>query len=235
MAFGAHVVPILLQTGPVQGVFMRQVLVGIEMEPTLSALLLRAAVPGDAQRLIAAVGETDQVLLQGVHAEGVGDFVVLQGSVRSIGANHEFPIAAKEGGSDAGIAEGDVMEITEHTRFGGELHGLRMLGILPVPIFGRMAFRTALRADVTTIGGRNGRMVVRQRHGQGFHRFASGPRPADGHGQTAKQDERHQQQGYPTGKPSSKVSHGFFERLGKSFGPYFEAGSVLLILLTTNI
>ena len=59
------------------------------------------------------------------------------------------------------------MEITEHTRFGGGLHGLRMLGILPVPIFGRMAFRAALRADVTTIGGRDGRMVIRQRHGQG--------------------------------------------------------------------
>ena len=63
MTFGAHVIPVLLQAGPVEGVFMRQVLAGIEMKPALSALLLRPAVPGDAQRLIAAVRKTDQVLL----------------------------------------------------------------------------------------------------------------------------------------------------------------------------
>ena len=42
------------------------------------------------------------------------------------------------------------MEITEHTRFGGGLHGLRMLESFQCRYSGRMAFRAALRADVTT-------------------------------------------------------------------------------------
>ncbi len=75
---------------------MGEILVGIKVEPALAALLPGPAVPGDAQHLVAAVGETDQVLLQGMHAEGVGDFKVLEAALRPVGAYHEFPVAAEE-------------------------------------------------------------------------------------------------------------------------------------------
>src|SRR5262249_46071967 len=71
VALGAHEVPVLVQLGPMQNIVVLDLFVGIEMEPALSALLLGAAIPGDRQRLQAAVRQFDQVLLQGIDAEGV--------------------------------------------------------------------------------------------------------------------------------------------------------------------
>ena len=146
---------------------MGEILVGIEVEPALSALRLGSAVPGEAQRLIAAVGEADQVLLQGIHAEGVGDLKILQWPVRPVGAHQEFPVAPEEGGGNAGVGEGRVVKITEHGLSGGRLHGLGVLRTLPVPIFCSMAFGAALRADVAAVRWRDRRMAGRQRHGKG--------------------------------------------------------------------
>ena len=42
MTFGAHEVPVLVQLGPMQGVVMADILVGIEMEPALAAAILGA-------------------------------------------------------------------------------------------------------------------------------------------------------------------------------------------------
>ena len=64
MAVGAHVVPVLLNTGPVQRVIWRNVFVGILMKPALTACRLRSRVPGIGQRLQASPRELDQVLLQ---------------------------------------------------------------------------------------------------------------------------------------------------------------------------
>ena len=45
VAFGAHKVPILVELGPMQDIVVANVLVRIEMEPALSALFLRPAIP----------------------------------------------------------------------------------------------------------------------------------------------------------------------------------------------
>src|SRR5580693_3279847 len=50
MALCAHEIPILVQLGPVQSVVVLDILVRIEMEPMLAALVLRAAIPGERQR-----------------------------------------------------------------------------------------------------------------------------------------------------------------------------------------
>src|SRR6266853_6342294 len=64
MAIGALVIPGLVAAGPVQPIARRQFAVRIEVEPVLSALLFRATIPGDAERLITTPGKGNQVLLQ---------------------------------------------------------------------------------------------------------------------------------------------------------------------------
>ena len=85
MAVGAHVVPVLVRPRPVQRIGVRDPLVGVEMEPALPALRLRPRVPGDGQALHPPSGELDEVLLEGPVAEGVRDFVVVQGAVGTVG------------------------------------------------------------------------------------------------------------------------------------------------------
>ena len=66
------------------------------MKPALAAFALRAAVPDNRQRLVTPAGETrDQILLQRMDPEGVGDLVVGQLAVQAVGAHHE-PVAASE-------------------------------------------------------------------------------------------------------------------------------------------
>jgi hypothetical protein len=63
VALGAHEIPVLVELRPVQHVVVLDLLVRIEMEPALSALLLGAAIPGDRQRLEPAVRKFDEILL----------------------------------------------------------------------------------------------------------------------------------------------------------------------------
>jgi hypothetical protein len=47
--------------------------VGIEVEPWLTPGCGGVAIPGNAQGLLTTAGKSDQMLLQRVHAEGMGD------------------------------------------------------------------------------------------------------------------------------------------------------------------
>src|SRR5208282_6346724 len=69
VTFGAHEIPVLVELRPMQDVVMPHLLVGVEVEPALTALVLRAAVPGDRERLQTTVGKLNQVLLQRSDAE----------------------------------------------------------------------------------------------------------------------------------------------------------------------
>jgi hypothetical protein len=64
-ALGTFVVPSLVPPGPMQRVVGLELLTRVEMEPALAALLFRAAIPGDAERLIASHGKGDQILRSG--------------------------------------------------------------------------------------------------------------------------------------------------------------------------
>ena len=167
VALRAHVVPVLVQPGPMQDIGMADILAGIEVEPALAARRPRAAVPGDRQRLQPAVGELHQVLLQGIDAEGVFDLEGGEPSVRAIGLDQEFSILAEEAGSDAVIVEMRVAEVAEHGRIGGVVHGVPVLRRLPQPELGAMTIRTGRAADE---GGRAGRGV----RGKGAPRSAAG-------------------------------------------------------------
>ena len=63
MALRAHKIPILVQLGPVQNIVVLDLLVRVEMEPAVTSLLFRPAVPGDRKRLNASIWKLDQVLL----------------------------------------------------------------------------------------------------------------------------------------------------------------------------
>ena len=100
---------------------------GIEVEPALAALILGPRVPGDAQRLQAAVGKGDQILLQRIDAEGVADLELAGPAVRPVGGDVEFAVALEEARGDVALGEAGTIEVAEHGRGGGLLHGERML------------------------------------------------------------------------------------------------------------
>src|SRR5689334_3584902 len=105
MAVGAHIVPGLIPPRPMQPVARLELLIGIEVEPALAALILASAVPCDAERLVPAAGHGDQILLQRVYAEGVRNLIVVQSPVRTVGAHHELFARARECGRDAEMLE----------------------------------------------------------------------------------------------------------------------------------
>jgi hypothetical protein len=105
VAVGALVVPGLVAPGPVQSIAGLELLAGVKVEPPLAALLFRPAVPGDTERLQPSTRERDQILLQRIDAEGVGDRIVLQCAVRTVGADHVFVAVAEEGGFDPKMLE----------------------------------------------------------------------------------------------------------------------------------
>ncbi|MOA04097.1 hypothetical protein D3C78_1236320 [compost metagenome] len=96
VAIRAHEVPVLCRAGPVQRIGVADLLFRIEMEPALSALIRRPAVPGDGQGLQTAVRKLHQILLQGFDAEGVADAELGQLAVGAVGKDEEAPIATVE-------------------------------------------------------------------------------------------------------------------------------------------
>ena len=76
MAICTHEVPVEVEPGPVQLVPGLDVLLGVQVEPALSALRFVPAVPGDTECLHLAAGKLHQVLLQRMNPKGVGDGVV---------------------------------------------------------------------------------------------------------------------------------------------------------------
>ena len=91
MARRAHPVPVLRRVGPIQPVLRLYRLVRVEVIPALGL-----HVPGDGQALHPAAGKRDQVLLEGVPAEGVRDLEIPHPSFRALGVDEEFAVLAIE-------------------------------------------------------------------------------------------------------------------------------------------
>ncbi|MNO62954.1 hypothetical protein D3C76_536390 [compost metagenome] len=152
MAVGAHAVPVLVATGPVQRVVGGKSLPGVEREPALPALRLRPAVPGDGQRLQAPAGQVDEVLLQRVVAEGVANLEVRRLAVLTLeGDEKPLPLAEKPRGN-AGLVEAGIVEIAQHIGRRRIAHGPAVVGILPLQCLRGVATDTGLRCDIA-LGG----------------------------------------------------------------------------------
>ena len=151
MTFRTLVIPVLRRVRPVQHIAMIDLLARIQVEPPLAALLLRARIPGDAERLQSPIGEWNQILLQRLDTECVGHLEIRELAVRAIGANVVMAIAREEGGLDAIFHHARVVEISEHRGRRGGLHGERMVRMSPELGF----LRVAGCAFLTTHKGRS--------------------------------------------------------------------------------
>ena len=122
-----------------QDVVVADLFMRIEMEPALPALALRARIPSKRQCLDAPVGKLDEILLQGIEAEGVFHLEGGELAVRAVGLDHELVAIAEEARVHAEIVEARIVEIAEHRVRGGMRHGMRVLRPVPELRFPAMA------------------------------------------------------------------------------------------------
>ena len=130
-----------------QHVVVLDLFIGIEMKPALAALVLRPAVPGDRKRLYPAVRKFDQILLEGIDAEGVFHLEGRKLAVGAVGFDKELIVLPEEAGMDAVIVETGIIEIAEHGGGGRVLHRMLVLGFLPQRGFGLVASGAGFAAD----------------------------------------------------------------------------------------
>src|SRR5271166_6630229 len=118
------------------------------MEPALAALLLRPAVPRNAERLITSAGKCNQVLLQRIDAEGVGDFVIPHGPIRTIRTHQEpIPVAMKFR-YRAEMLDPGIAKVAENGGIGCLPHGGCMMRALPKLGLNAVAGSARFRTDI---------------------------------------------------------------------------------------
>ena len=135
VAFGAAGVPVLVGAGPVQRVLVIDLLVRVQVIPALPALGGGARIPGDTQGLQPTAGQRQQVLLQRIYTEHIGDFEVLQLAILAVRVDHEFVTLAKEACGDAVVGKAGVVEVSQHGVGVRQLHGEVVMGAAPLRVF----------------------------------------------------------------------------------------------------
>ena len=186
VALRALGVPVLRGLRPVQHVAVVHALARVEMEPTLPAFLLRPAIPGHGERLVASPRQLDQVLLQRDEAEDVRDRVVRQPPVGAVGADEGPAVLPEEARGHALVGEPRVAEVAEDRPVVRLLHRQVVVRAAPAPGLFGVARGARARAD------------VRQRRGGG-RGLPRGRKPEDHRGRRRYEGEGHQQQQATTG------------------------------------
>ena len=151
----------------------------MKVKPALPPRIHRACVPGDTEGLQLSPVEWDQVLLEGIDAERVGDLELARLTVGARCVDEEAIVATFELEELALVSEGGVGEISEHRIGARHLHGEVMVRAAPVPCLLGVAARTDRYADVVEgrrpldrgcVGWRRGGRLVageaRDEHGQ---------------------------------------------------------------------
>jgi hypothetical protein len=145
VALHTHVVGRLQVAGPVERVAGLQRFVGEQVEPALAPRLRGARVPGPGKRAQAAALCLDQILLQRVDAEGVGQG---EHGLLAVGAAHDRFIAlagATKHGTLAAVLELHP-QLGQHGHGCGRLHGAGVIRRLPGQRLGFVAGRATRRA-----------------------------------------------------------------------------------------
>src|SRR5215471_14815347 len=114
MAVGAHEIPVHADATPVELITGSDCLPGIEKKPSLAAKSTRPAVPCYAKRLQTSSRHRNQILLQRTYAESIFEFVIVQCTIRAIGADHEFLAVAEESRGDSSVFEIHMSEIAQN-------------------------------------------------------------------------------------------------------------------------
>jgi len=129
-------------------------LVRIEVEPALTTQLLVPRVPRQPEALEPAARKLNQVLLQGVPAEGVADGIIPQLAVGAVRMHHEASVAAKEARAYAVGQELRVLEVAEDG-IGARLpHRQVVVGPLPELVLLLMTLPADPSAYVAPLGAR---------------------------------------------------------------------------------
>ena len=127
MTFGAHVIPVLLASGPVQGVGVSDDFIAIDMEPALATLFIRPGIPGRRQYLQAPVRKCDQILLQRCYAECEFNLVVLEFTACIVHADRILAVSSGKRARYAEVLEFTVCEIAEYRVLARHLHCFGMV------------------------------------------------------------------------------------------------------------
>ena len=131
VALRAHAVPVEESPGPVEGIVTVDRFPGIQGKPALSADGGRTGIPGDGEGLPASVGEFDQVLLQWLDTESVGDRKVTNDatSIRRLYA--EFIAGTIKNNRSIVVAELDPIEIRCDRVIASQHHRPCVMGFRP--------------------------------------------------------------------------------------------------------
>ena len=102
-------------------------LVGMQPDPTLTALRRVARIPSDIERLHSAAIECHEILLQRRHAERPSHLVVRHRAVRAFELHEERIASPEELRDRIRVARLDAGEVPEHGRRRRRLHRKRMV------------------------------------------------------------------------------------------------------------
>jgi hypothetical protein len=186
VALGAHHVPVLIGTGPVQLIAMIEH-VRIELKPALAAARLGAAVPSHRQRLQASARKAHQVLLQRCDAEREGHLVLLAPPAGTFRLHLQRRLIAEKARLHAALGAGGCgrRRLGEHVLGGRLVHRVRVLRGRPRRPFSRVAGTAGLAADEARVGcwrsGNRGRggLAMRSAGGCCWNRACFVGPPAD--------------------------------------------------------
>ena len=146
MTFGAHVVPVLFTSGPVQWILVRNEFLRIDVVPALAALSAAPGIPGDRQHLHVTIGHLDQVLLQRRNAKRVFDREHLEFTICIVSSNQEVAATFEKSGGHVEILKLDTGKISQDALGRDLLHRQRVMRILPKLELRRVALPACLRS-----------------------------------------------------------------------------------------
>src|SRR5262249_46061811 len=152
----AHVVPGLIDGGPMQRIRGLERFAGIEPEPPLTTGHARAAIPRNTESLQASPRKIDQVLLKWRNPEGVLDFVIVQRAVRAVGPDHELSAVVRESRGHTSAGKFLRGKITQDADVRRRLHRQLMVRSLPALELRAMALAAELGPDKGLGGGGSG-------------------------------------------------------------------------------
>src|SRR4051812_16080901 len=96
MAPRALIIPVLIDSRPMQRVTSNKFAIRVERVPALASLFFRAGIPSYSDCLHAPARKLDQVLLERCDAKGVADLKIGQSSIGPIRVDPELAISFEE-------------------------------------------------------------------------------------------------------------------------------------------
>ena len=143
MTVGAHMVPVLHGSSPKERVVRLDVLIRVNVIPTLTF-----DVPASGQDLHATVGELNEILLQRFPTEGVLHLKNLHVALLVFRFHHVLVIFPEKTRDDTVTLEGRIVEIATHGFRGGQLHGMKVMRTLPLLVLLRMTLNASRNSHV---------------------------------------------------------------------------------------